>query len=96
MSLGRVCCVTRTGSLSLSATRQQQLMEMIRKNPEFLRGMRQQLTGVFDEMLEKRGIPKVRAACSGYAIVRAQASTVKRATNSERVVILLELVFSTY
>ena len=49
----------RTGSLSLSATRQAQLMERIRQNPEFLKGMRAQLQGVFEDLLDKRGVPRV-------------------------------------
>ena len=52
---------SRTGSLSLSATRQAQLLDMIRKNPEFLRGMRREVESVFDDKLEKRGVPKVHA-----------------------------------
>ena len=50
----------RTGSLSLSATRQAQLMAKIRQNPEFLKGMRAQLQGVFEDLLDKRGVPRVR------------------------------------
>ena len=55
----------RTGSLSLNATRQAQLMEAVKKNPEFLRGMKPQLLGVFEDMLEKRGVKKVCVTPTG-------------------------------